>query len=28
VIRLALAVATGDHTAGGREIGNATLVTV
>jgi broad specificity phosphatase PhoE len=28
VIRLALAVATGDHTAGGREIGNATLVTL
>jgi broad specificity phosphatase PhoE len=28
VIRLALAVATGDHTAGGRDIGNATLVTV
>jgi broad specificity phosphatase PhoE len=28
VIRLALAAATGDHTAGGREIGNATLVTV
>jgi broad specificity phosphatase PhoE len=28
VIRLALAVATGDHTAGGQEIGNATLVTV
>jgi len=28
VIRLALAVATGDHTAGGREIGNATMVTV
>src|SRR5215210_7751421 len=28
VIRLALAVATGDHTAGGREIRNATLVTV
>ena len=28
VIRLALAVATGDPTAGGREIGNATLVTV
>jgi broad specificity phosphatase PhoE len=28
VIRLALAVATGDETAGGREIGNATLVTV
>ena len=28
VIRLALAVATGDPTAGGREIGNATLVTL
>jgi len=28
VIRLALAAATGDHTAGGREIGNATLVTL
>jgi broad specificity phosphatase PhoE len=28
VIRLALAVATGDHTAGGRAIGNATLVTL
>jgi len=28
VIRLALAVATGDHTAGGQEIGNATLVSV
>jgi len=28
VIRLALAVATGDQTAGGQEIGNATLVTV
>jgi broad specificity phosphatase PhoE len=28
VIRLALAVATGDHTAGGRDIGNATLVTL
>ena len=28
VIRLALAVATGDHTAGGREISNATLVTL
>ena len=28
VIRLALAVATGDHTAGGREIGNATLVSL
>jgi broad specificity phosphatase PhoE len=28
VIRLALAVATGDHTAGGREIGNASLVTL
>jgi broad specificity phosphatase PhoE len=28
VIRLALAVATGDHAAGGQEIGNATLVTV
>jgi broad specificity phosphatase PhoE len=27
-IRLALAVATGDHTNGGREIENATLVTV
>jgi broad specificity phosphatase PhoE len=28
VIRLALAAVTGDHTAGGREIGNATLVTL
>jgi len=28
VIRLALAAITGDHTAGGREIGNATLVTL
>jgi broad specificity phosphatase PhoE len=28
VIRLALAAATGDHTAGGREISNATLVTL
>ena len=28
VIRLALAAATGDHTAGGREIGNASLVTL
>ena len=28
VIRLALAFATGDHTAGGQEIGNATLVSV
>jgi broad specificity phosphatase PhoE len=28
VIRLALAVATGDHTAGGRDIANATLVTL
>ena len=28
VIRLALAVATGDETAGGREIANATLVTL
>jgi broad specificity phosphatase PhoE len=28
VIRLALAAATGDHTAGGREIGNATLVSL
>jgi broad specificity phosphatase PhoE len=28
VIRLALAAATGDHTAGGREIANATLVTL
>ena len=28
VIRLALAVATGDHTAGGREIANASLVTL
>ena len=27
-IRLALAVATGDHTNGGREIGNATLVSL
>jgi len=28
VIRLALAAATGDHTAGGREIANAALVTL
>jgi broad specificity phosphatase PhoE len=28
VIRLALAAATGDHAAGGREIGNASLVTL
>jgi broad specificity phosphatase PhoE len=28
VIRLAIAAATGDHTAGGREIGNATMVTL
>src|SRR3954452_1895946 len=28
VIRLALAAATGDHTAGGREISNASLVTL
>jgi broad specificity phosphatase PhoE len=28
VIRLALAAITGDHTAGGREIANATLVTL
>jgi broad specificity phosphatase PhoE len=28
VIRLALAAATGDHTAGGRDISNATLVTL
>jgi broad specificity phosphatase PhoE len=28
VIRLAIAVATGDHKAGGRKIGNATMVTL